>query len=243
MDFFQKNFFVFFSAFFSAIDEGGGVGTSGRGRGAARRRDARRLSRYNKKKLLELDIFGAISSNSIIYRGVKMKMQGNFKEWSVTQTKLAEILNLSVQRINQLIEEEVVLRDESSKNGAVLLIDSLRNYYLSKNAAGDNVNFWKEKGLHERAKRELAELKLRIQRGELYEASVVESVMIEHLTNFRTKLLGLPSKIAATLPKDIRGEVYDNLTKEIETCLEELATNYKNAELSSDVELETEFDE
>ena len=168
-----------------------------------------------------------------------MKLKGNYKEWTVSQSQLGTILNVSQPRVNQLIEEEIVLRDESAKNGAVLLIDSLRNYYLSKNAAGDNVNFWKEKGLHERAKRELAELKLRIQRGELYEAAVVESVMIEHLTNFRTKLLGLPSKIAATLPPSIRGEVYDTLTAEIENALEELANNYKNAELSSDVDIET----
>ncbi len=96
--------------------------------------------------------------------------------------------------------------------------------------------------MHERAKRELAELKLRERRGELYEAEVVESVMIEHLTNFRTKLLGLPPKIAAKLPADIRGEVYDDLTREIENCLDELAKNYKDADLkSADVD-DTEFD-
>ena len=178
-----------------------------------------------------------------------MKYKGDPNEITVTQTTLGKVLGKSQQRIGQLIEEEIVVRDENDKNGAVFLVDSLRNYYLSKNATGGDsgVNFWKEKALHERAKRELAELKLRERRGELYEAGVVESVMIEHLTNFRTKLLGLPSKIAAALPADIRGEVYDTLTAEIENCLDELAKNYKESDFKSenvdDAEIDSEVED
>ena len=162
-----------------------------------------------------------------------LEIVGELSEATTTQAKLARYLELSKPRINQLIEEKVVVRDETDAKGKVLAFDSIRNYYLSRQSNDSNVNFWKEKGLHERAKRELAELKLKTQRGELYEASVVESVMIEHLTNFRTKLLGLPAKIAASLPAEVRGEVYDNLTREIENCLEELSENYKKADLKS----------
>ena len=171
-----------------------------------------------------------------------MEIPGELSEATTTQAKLARYLELSKARITQLVDEKVVVRDESDAKGKILAFDSVRNYYLSQQSSDSGVNFWKEKGLHERAKRELAELKLRERRGELYEAEVVESVMIEHLTNFRTKLLGLPPKIAAKLPADIRGEVYDDLTREIENCLDELAKNYKDADLkSADVD-DTEFD-
>ena len=141
------------------------------------------------------------------------------------------------------MEEKIVVRDETDAKGKILAFDSIRNYYLSQQSSDSGVNFWKEKGLHERAKRELAELKLKIQRGELYEASVVESVMIEHLTSFRTKLLGLPAKIAASLPTEIRGEVYDNLTRELENCLEELSKNYESADLKTSVDMNEEEEE
>lgn len=166
-----------------------------------------------------------------------MEIQGELSKATTTQAKLARYLELSKARVNQLVDEKVVIRDESDAKGKILAFDSIRNYYLSQQSSDSGVNFWKEKGLHERAKRELAELKLQERRGELYEAAVVESVMIEHLTNFRTKLLGLPPKIAAKLPADIRGEVYDDLTREIENCLDELAKNYHDADLKS-VEVE-----
>lgn len=172
-----------------------------------------------------------------------MKLFGNHKEWSVTQTLLAEILGVTQARINQMIDEQIVVRDESAKGGGVLLIDSARNYWLSKNASGSGVDFWKEKGMHERAKRQLTELKVREREGELYEAEVVEAVMSEQLTNFRTKLTSIPAKFATRLEGKSRGEIYDALTAEIEDCLEELAKNYKSADFTADAEIELDDEE
>lgn len=172
-----------------------------------------------------------------------MKLVGNYKEWSVSQTLLANILDVSQPRINQMIDEGIVLRDETSKGSSVLLIDSARNYWLSKNVSGGGVDFWKEKGLHERAKRQLTELKVREREGELYEAEVVEAVMSEHLTNFRTKLLGLASKFATQLESKTRGEIYDMLTLEIEMALDELARNYRLADFTTDTQIEEDEDE
>lgn len=172
-----------------------------------------------------------------------MKLNGNYKEWAVSQSLMGKILEVSQPRVNQLIDEDIVLRDELSKSGAVLLIESLKNYYQSKQAISDeggkSVSFWKEKALHERAKRELAELKLQERKGELYEAETVEQVMVEQLTNFRTKLLGLPAKFATRLEGKTREEIYDTLTAEIENCLSELAENYKAANFQNE-EIEIE---
>lgn len=174
-----------------------------------------------------------------------MKLVGNISDVVCTQSQLAKALTLSQPRINQLIDEGVVVRDESSKNGAVMMLDSLRNYYLSKNATGDNVNFWKEKGLHEKAKRELAEVKLSKTRGELYESTTVESVLSELLTNFRSKLLGLPAKFATQLEGKNRAEIYAALTSAVEENLAELASGLEGANFENvaDVEADTDPDE
>lgn len=172
-----------------------------------------------------------------------IRIAGRLSDMSVSQAQLAEALSLSRPRINQLIDEGIVLRDEESKNGAVVMLDSLRNYYLSKNVSGGGVDFWQEKGKHERAKRQLTELKVREREGELYEAETVEAVMAEHLTNFRTKLLGLPSKFATALEGKTRAEIYDTLTFEIETVLEELAQNYRLADFAVQSPIEYNEDE
>lgn len=172
-----------------------------------------------------------------------MKLVGNISDVVCTQSQLAKALSLSQPRINQLIDEGVVVRDESSKNGAVMMLDSLRNYYLSKNATGDNVNFWKEKGLHEKAKRELAEVKLSKTRGELYEAATVEGVLSELLTNFRSKLLGLPAKFATQLEGKNRAEIYAALTSAVEENLAELASGLEGANFESGNDVETDTGE
>ena len=161
------------------------------------------------------------------------KFNGEIADITVTQTALAKFLNCTQQRVSQMVAHGELIRDEFDKTGRVKLAESLRFYFLSKNDVGDEASYWKEKALREQINRKRDALKLKKEDGSVYEASVVESVMIEHLTNFRTKLLGLPAKIAASLPAEVRGEVYDNLTREIENCLEELSENYKKADLKS----------
>ena len=151
------------------------------------------------------------------------KIDGEIQMFAVTQKQLSQALNLGTTRINQLIDEGIVVRDETSRSGQVMLFESLQNFFLSRKTTGDNVNFWKERGLHERAKRELAELKLSKSRGEVYDATTVESVLVELLTNFRNKLLGLPSKYATRLEGKTRAEIYSTLTAAIEEELTELS--------------------
>lgn len=73
-----------------------------------------------------------------------------------------------------------------------------------------------ERALHEKAKREIAELKLAKLQGKAYDARTVELVMTEMMSNLRTQLLGLPSKLAPILEGHKKEEIYDILTKEIE---------------------------
>lgn len=156
---------------------------------------------------------------------------------TATQSELGRAIGLSHQRINQLINEGIVVRDPSRLDGRIMLLDSIRNFYLSRNRnlGGEApVNFWHERGLHEKANRELAEIKLRKSRGEVYDASTVENVLSEILTNFRNRMLGLPSKYAAQLHGKNRAEIKSILTEAIAENLDDLVAGLEAASFVDD---------
>ena len=80
-----------------------------------------------------------------------------------------------------------------------------------------------EKAKHEKIKREIAEHKLAIMEGNAYSAKTVELVMTEMLSNLRTQLLGLPTKLAPQLEGKTKEQIYVRLTREIEEKLSELS--------------------
>ena len=152
-----------------------------------------------------------------------MKVSGNVKEITVTQTGLSRALGLTPARINQLIDEEVVIRDEKDTSGGVFLFESVKNYYLSKKAKAEDANLWVEKGLHEKVKRQISELKLAKEEGRLYEATVVEAVMIEQLAGLRTHLMGMGMKLAPRLEGQSKGAIAALINEEVEERLRELS--------------------
>ena len=165
-----------------------------------------------------------------------MKVNGIIREMTCTQTQLAKAIGVSQARVTQLIEEGVVIRDEFATNGQVMLFESLHNFFLSKNVSGDSVNFWKEKGLHERAKRELAEIKVSKAKGDVYDATTVEGVLVELLTNFRNKLSGIPAKYSPQLEGKTREEIYQTLTAAVEEELAELSEGIETVDFNEDSE-------
>lgn len=166
-----------------------------------------------------------------------MKIIGEVKEITCTQTQLGRAFGVSKQRIGQLIGEGIVIRDEQSTNGQVLLFESVKNFFLHKNVGGADaeVNYNIEKALYMKAKRELAELKLSKARGELYNAQDVEASFVNLLTILRARLTGLPARFAAQLEGSSREEIYNILANEIEECLVELA-EFDLSNLQNDVD-------
>ena len=168
------------------------------------------------------------------------KVTGNFKSWTVTQTIFAQIIGVSTPRVNQLIDEGVVHRNPADKSGGVLLIQSLKDFISSRKSSNDSdgngdAGFWKERGLHERAKRKMAELKLTKAEGEVYDATTVELAFIEMLTMLRTHLLGLPAKFAVQLEGKSREEIYEILTEEIENKLAEMSESYNPKDFAEEI--------
>ena len=162
-----------------------------------------------------------------------MKVTGNIKLMTVSQTNLAAALDLTTGRITQLIQEGVVIRDKKDKSGGVFLFDSLKTYFTGKAESTDGLNLREERARHEKVKREITELKLKKLDGSVYDARTVELAMIEQLVTLRTKLLGL--KLAPQLEGKSKEEIYKMMTSEIEETLAELS-EYKPELFKEEVE-------
>ena len=120
---------------------------------------------------------------------------------------------------------------ERAAKGRYKLVESVKSYILTIKMAADGmgieidegeVDLEEEKGLHERVKRHISELKLQIMRGEVHKAEDVESVMMDMLTAFRTRVLGIPSKVAPVLENRDVVYIKERLTSEVMEALNEL---------------------
>ena len=158
--------------------------------------------------------------------GCILKISKDLKSLTTTQTQMAALLGVTQPRVAQYIKDGIILKDES---GAVLVIESLKNYYkyrvVGENVESDDgdVALLVEKARHEKAKRQIAELNLAKMKSELYDAGTVELVLTEMLSNLRSQLLGIPSKMAPMLDGADRDTIYSTLNKEIEDRLSELS--------------------
>lgn len=156
-----------------------------------------------------------------------LKVTCDPRQITVSQTNLAKALGITNARVSQLVKEGVIFRDDGDKSGAVMLVKSVQSYtaYKGVPASSDeeDADYMVEKAKHEKVKRELSELKLAKEEARAYDAKTVELVMIEMLSNLRTQLLGLPSKLAPIVEHKGKDEIYERLTEEIEAKLSELS--------------------
>lgn len=162
------------------------------------------------------------------------KVNGEIKLIAVSQRQMSAALGLSTTRINELVNEKVLIRDESRVDGRLMLYDSLQNYFLSRKTTGDGVNFWNERALHEKVKREMSELKLGQARGELIPAKEMLDSLTALFKVISQKLQAIPSKMGRQLSGKDELEIKRLLSEEIGYALEELG-NYDVGELKTDV--------
>jgi len=175
-----------------------------------------------------------------------MKITKDLKKLTTTQRELARAIGITQPYVSQLTKNGVVVRDENDKNGGVFVVESLKNYFTQRGEggtaedAGGDVDINIERAKREKAERQIAELKLAKMEHRVYDARAVELVQTEMISNLRTQLLGLPSKLAPILEGHDKGEIYETLTHEIEEKLGELAAytpeQYTEEEISDGTE-------
>jgi len=109
----------------------------------------------------------------------------------LSQSKYAEHRNVTKGYIGRLIKE-----------GRLHLINGKLNVKMcdaeldNKSNNGKAPNYWSERALHEKAKRELAELDLKLKNDQLVEVDQVGDHLDKIFSAVRQRLLATPSKIA-----------------------------------------------
>ncbi len=157
-----------------------------------------------------------------------MKISEPVEQITTTQSNLARALNVTTPYISKLIKKGIVIRDPRDNQGGIMLFESLQNYYAARMAGGETTaegipDYQTERALHEAADRKMAELKLALAESRAYDARTVELVMTEQLSNLRTQLLGLPTKLAPMIENTSKEKIYEVLTREITEKLQELS--------------------
>ena len=141
---------------------------------------------------------------------------------------LAELFGYTTQRVDQLCEEGLVVK---RSRGKYALWDSLKGMILHRDTKKKNQWDGEEGGDYEAhrarltaAKADVAEIAAKIAKGQAHDAGAVEAVWTDMLMNCRSKLLGMPSKLAPKLRKESDLAVCKDLIEQaVHDALAELA--------------------
>jgi phage terminase Nu1 subunit (DNA packaging protein) len=144
-------------------------------------------------------------------------------EMILTTKQLSEIIDLTPRRIQQLAEEGILIK---ASRGQYKAVESIRKYiqHIQEKVGENEVDYYREKALHEKAKREKAEMIVSVMKGDLHRAEDVKFVMNDMISAFRTKTMSLPAKLAPQLiGKSEHVEIQGVLTREVREALTELS--------------------
>ncbi len=174
------------------------------------------------------------------------KVKKDTSDIVVNTDVLASVLGFTRQRINQLAKDGVL---EKQAPGRFLLLLNFKKYvdYLRvgqvEEEEGATAQYWEEKALHEKAKREMAELNLARKRNQLHEASDVEFALTNMLVAFRSRILGIPQKVAPIIiGLTSLAEIMESINTELLEALTELS-EYDPAIFAGGETVEEENDE
>lgn len=134
-----------------------------------------------------------------------VKKIDNVEKVTVSSTVLSNLFGLTTRRIRQLENEGVI---QKIARGKYSLQDNIKSYITYIKASADlkenkieegKIDYDEEHALLERRKREKMELELAAMRGTMHYSEDVERVMNDMLSNFKAKILALPSRAAPRL--------------------------------------------
>jgi len=141
---------------------------------------------------------------------------------------IARILDLTERRVRQLKEQDII-HEYRGMLGLYELIPTIHAYvnYLRKRNpdSAENLDYNTERTLLVRAKRRDVELDVEVKEGNLHATEDVEAVMVGMLTNFKSRLTSMPSKLSPVLSKKTdKAEIQRILKESIDEALNELAS-------------------
>ena len=139
----------------------------------------------------------------------------------VVSASLAAIIGMTRQRVDQLAKEGVFAKNDAGKYP---LAENVRRWIAYKTSSSNGeAKFNDERNVHEKIKRETAELKLARLRNEVHNAKDIELMVGGMLTVFKRRMLSIPHKMAMMLAGKSEEDVDEILSAEIEAALMELS--------------------
>ncbi len=154
----------------------------------------------------------------------------NVDQVTVSSTVLANLFGLTSRRIRQLENEGVI---KKIARGKYSLQDNIKSYITFIKTSSDlkenkteegKIDYDEEHALLERRKREKIELELAAMRGTMHFSEDVQRVMNDMLSNFKAKILALPSRVAPRLMGiDTIADIQETLQSEVLEVLGELS--------------------
>lgn len=150
-------------------------------------------------------------------------------ERTIVNTKtLSKMFNMTERNVRNLVAEDIIGR---VGHGRYDLIDSVSRYITFLKMASNELDgaaveesLEYEKWLHEKAKREKAEIELAHIKKEMHKSDEVENVLNHMVMAFRSKMLSMPSKAALQLTTmDDANQIEAFLERDIHQALKELS--------------------
>lgn len=139
----------------------------------------------------------------------------------VNAKTMAKIMDLSERRVNQLVAEKVINKDEG---GQFNVMQVILEYFKNKAGIGPGINYDQEHALLEKVKREMAEIELAELKNEVHRADDIKNVLGGMIIACRNKLLAMPLGISVKLVGQKNPNVIiDLLTREVKIALDEIA--------------------
>lgn len=148
-------------------------------------------------------------------------------ECYVSSQELANILGLTVRHVNRLAQEGMLVKEGPSQFPLAENIQKYLQYCLGSKKRDDKTSYWAEKAKHERALRQMSEIRLEQMNNKLHDAKTVEAVMDDMMAFFRKRTLAVADETSSKLV-GIKNpaEVCDILTDAINKALDDMS-NYK----------------
>lgn len=151
-----------------------------------------------------------------------------------TADGMAACLGLSRTRIIQLVKEGILAKDDAGKYN---IFDNFSRYISFKSNEKGEFSYDSEKALHEKAKRELTEIKLAELKGEMHKTEHIKIMVGGMVVVLKRRMLAIPYKLSPRLEGQTADEINDMLTKEIHGALTEVSS-FDASKLGEQVDME-----
>jgi len=157
----------------------------------------------------------------------------------VTLQDLADHLDMTRQRVHDLINQNIL--QKSGKRGGIDIDENRVRYIrylrsLGKGRSAASGDYNEERTRLTKLQADKAELELQEKEADLISTDIIKSIWTDYVSNVRSKLLALPSKLGhLTQAAETYAEAESLIKESIYECLEELSEDARKQTDKEDI--------